>query len=243
MPKPRISRRSFIIQALLGCSALACSGAFARTIQGQIPWLPSHADAPAVSLGRFFTADERRCVDAIVTRLIPSDETGPGAREAHVTEFIDHQLAGFYGRGQRWYMQGPFSEGTDEQGYQSQYPPAELYRRAITALDGYCRNRFDGRRFAELSAEEQDTILGAMEESEIELEDVPASLFFGLVLENAIEGFFCDPIYGGNRDMTGWKLVGFPGARYDYRDYLDHNGARIAIEPVGLMGRPAWNPA
>jgi gluconate 2-dehydrogenase gamma chain len=233
-----------VVHALLGCSALAGSGALARTIQGEIPWLPGQADTPhGLEAAHFFSSDEARCIDAIVARLIPSDENGPGAREANVTGFIDRQLAGFYGRGQRWYMQGPFAEGTDTQGYQSEFPPAQLYRRAIAALDDYTREQFAGRRFAELSEEEQDEILGALEDGEIEFDGVSASDFFELVRENAIEGFFSDPIYGGNRDMIGWKLVGFPGARYDYRDFLNHNGAPIDIEPVGLMGRPAWNPA
>jgi gluconate 2-dehydrogenase gamma chain len=56
------------------------------------------------------------------------------------------------------------------------------------------------------------------------------------------EGFFSDPLYGGNRDMIGWKLIGFPGARYDYRPYIAQHGKKLAIEPVGLHGRPGWNP-
>lgn len=79
-----------------------------------------------------------------------------------------------------------------------------------------------------------------MEEGNLEIEGVSASSFFELILTNTIEGFFSDPIYGGNRDMLGWRLVGFPGARYDYRDYLDHDGRRLDIPPVGLAGRPEW---
>lgn len=180
--------------------------------------------------------------DACAAQLVPSEAEGPGAREAGVTDFIDSQLAGFYGRGERWYMRGPFAEGTGEQGRQSQLPPAGSYRRAIEALDAHCRDRFD-RDFADLPEAEQDALLRRMEEGALELDGVAAKGFFALIRENAIEGFFRDPIYGGNRDMVGWKLVGFPGARYDYREFLDHSGARIDIEPVGLKGRPARDPA
>ena len=197
---------------------------------------------PAYPLLRFFTAAERRCVDAIVSRLIPTDETGAGARDAGVTDFIDSQLAGFYGRGERWYMRGPFADGLDTQGYQSEHPPAGLYRAAIKALDAHCQGTL-GNSFAELPENKQDELLARLEEGELELDGVSAKAFFNMILENAIEGFFSDPIYGGNRDMVGWKLVGFPGARYDYRDFLDHDGAAIAMEPVGLKGRPGWNPA
>ncbi|QRI66053.1 gluconate 2-dehydrogenase subunit 3 family protein [Shinella sp. PSBB067] len=222
-------------------SAAIAAPAFGRTISG-IPWVPGLADRPAVPdpARTFFTAAERACVRAISARLIPSDDTGPGADEADVVTFIDRQLAGFFGRGERWYMKGPFSKGTDEQGYQSESPPAGLYRKALAALDAHCRGSHDGKAFDELDAGVQDDILAAMEDGELEFEGVAAPAFFALVLENTIEGFFSDPIYGGNRDMAGWRLVGFPGARYDYRDYLDHDGKRLDIPPVGLAGRSEW---
>lgn len=240
----RLSRRLFLGRALFGSTALVATDAVARTLSQDFRWLPGQADAPrAYTQARFLTDAERQCVEAITARLIPSDAEGPGAPEAGVTDFIDSQLAGFYGRGERWYMRGPFADGTDEQGYQAAQPPAGLYRAAIKALDAHCRDRFGDRAFANLTDAEQDALLGRLEAGELELDGVGAKGFFSLIRENAIEGFFCDPIYGGNRDMTGWKLVGFPGARYDYRDFLDHDGERITIEPVGLKGRPAWDPA
>lgn len=244
MFRGRISRRAFLGRSVLGSTALLATDAVALTLSDELPWLPGQADgAVAYPEARYLTDAERRCVDAITARLIPSDDAGPGARDAGVTDFIDSQLAGFYGRGERWYMRGPFVEGTEQQGYQSELPPAALYRKAIEALDAHCRDRFGDRAFADLPEEEQDAVLGRIDEGELELDGISAKGFFGLVRENAIEGFFCDPIYGGNRDMVGWKLVGFPGARYDYRDFLDHDGEPISIEPVGLRGRPAWNPA
>lgn len=180
-------------------------------------------------------------MDSLVSRLIPADDLGPGAREAGVVDFIDNQLAGSFGRGERWYMKGPFSVGLETQGYQSEHPPAGLYRAALAALDAHCREHFEGRVFAELDEEDQDAILRKIEAGELDFKDVSATAFFGMLHDNTVEGFFCDPIYGGNRDMIGWRLVGFPGARYDYRDYLDHDGEPILIEPVGLAGRAAWN--
>ncbi len=227
---------------MLGGSALLTTHAVPLTISKEIPWRPGQAAAPRAFDGaRFFTAPERRCIDAITARLIPSDDTGPGAREAGVVDFIDNQLAGFFGRGDRWYMKGPFREGTKEQGYQSEHAPAALYRAAIRALDTHCAKQFGGRAFADLSPDEQDKTLTGLEKGEVKLDGVSAQTFFKLVRENTIEGFFCDPVYGGNRDMVGWRAVGFPGVRYDYRDFLDHNGAAIALEPVGLRGRPGWN--
>ena len=236
------TRRDVLLGLLFTGSLAGASSVSARTISGSIPWTAGRADTPYRFDGaRYFTAPERRCVAAMVERLIPSDERGAGAREAGVIDFIDNQLAGLYGRGDRWYMAGPFGEGTDEQGYQFREPPAGLYRAGIAALEAASASAFDGRGFADLDAAQQDDLLGKLEEGELDFGDVPGEAFFSLVLENAIEGFFCDPLYGGNRDMVGWRLVGFPGARYDYRDFLNHDGAPIALEPVGLMGGPAWN--
>src|SRR5690606_9607245 len=122
--------------------------------------------------------------------------------EAGVTDFIDSQLAGFFGRGDRWYMRGPFEECLDTQGYQSEHPPAQLYRTAIESLDAHCRGSL-AAPFADLSEAQQDEILSQLEEGELELDRVSGSSFFEMVMENAIEGFFSDPIYGGNRNMVG----------------------------------------
>ena len=242
MAQGGLTRRHLFAASLVGGASLLASTSLARTIAGGIPWVAGMDPEPRGFDGlRFLTDAERRCVDAIVSRLIPTDDAGPGAREAGVIDFIDNQLAGQFGRGERWYMRGPFVEGTEQQGYQSEQTPAELNRAAIESLDKYSRDRFDGKVFAELPEAEQDAILKRMDEGELELDGVSASAYFSMVHENAIEGFFCDPIYGGNRDMIGWRYVGFPGARYDYRDFLDHNGSAIPLEPVSLKGRPGWN--
>ena len=66
-------------------------------------------------------------------------------------------------------------------------------------------------------------------------------MFFSLLLNNTREGFFADPIYGGNRDMVGWKMIGYPGARYDYRDWIGRHNERFPLSPVSITGRPEWS--
>ena len=239
-----LTRRHVMRLMLLGGTALAAPHGFAAELgRGDgVPWAPSRGENPYYGTrdDRFFTPEERETVAAICARLIPSDDDGPGATEADVVTFIDRQMAGFYGRGQHWYMKGPYSQGTATQGYQSEHPPAILYRLALAELETYCASQHEAR-FVDLSEEQQDTVLTGLDEEEIEFEGVSAKVFFDLLLKNAIEGFFADPIYGGNRDMIAWRYIGFPGTRYDYRDFVDHRGKAIPLEPVSLMGRPGWS--
>ncbi|HTS20963.1 MAG TPA: gluconate 2-dehydrogenase subunit 3 family protein [Casimicrobiaceae bacterium] len=198
---------------------------------------------PPIKPDRFsyLTQAEIAFVDAAVGRLIPADELGPGAREAGVTFFIDQQLAGPFGRGESWYMQGPWKKGTEQQGYQLRLSPAQLYRAGIGDADRYCLRTFK-KSFAELAAADQDKVLHGLEKGEIDLPEAPAKLFFDMLLQNTNEGFFADPVYGGNRGFIGWKLVGFPGPRYNYVNEIEQYGKPYALPTVGLAGRQGLPP-
>jgi len=241
-----VSRRK-LLSAGLGLGSVVVSASTttqARSIAGAVPWETDQASAPLDALAgasppaSFFTASERAFIDAAVSRLIPQDELGGGAKEAGVTAFLDRQLAGSYGKARTWYMQGPWSEGTLSQGNQSRLTPAQTYRAAIKAIDSYCQNTFSNKTFAKLAEGEQDEVLTHLENGKIELEGVKGKSFFEALLQNTLEGFLSDPIYGGNRDMIGWKLIGFPGTRYDYRDYVSKHGEKLALSPVGLKTNP-----
>ena len=242
-----VSRRS-LLRAGAAAGALAVTGtaadeAKARTIQGEMPWAPGEADAPVpVEAGpfAFFTPEETAFIDAALDRLIPEDSHGPGARALGGTVFLDRQLAGSYGEAQRWYMQGPWQQGTPTQGYQLRLTPAQLYRAGIKAVDDHCRAQLGGKRFSELPPDQQDAVLSGMEAGKLDLPGVDAKIFFDQLLQNSIESFFSDPIYGGNKDMAAWKMIGFGGARYDYRDWVKRHGERYPLPPVALQGRAGW---
>lgn len=185
----------------------------------------------------YFTAKERRFIEAATARLIPDGEDGTGAIAAAVPFFIDRQLAGPYGRADTWYMDPPWSEDpTPEQGYQLAYTPAALYRAAIADIDAYCDQTFQSV-FAELPPERQDDVLHQLEDGKIELEHIPAKAFFVQLWDNTLEGFLADPMYGGNRNFIGWKLIGFPGPRYNYVHEVTQYGQVYTLPPVGLLGR------
>jgi gluconate 2-dehydrogenase gamma chain len=262
--KRGMHRRSLLrAGALVGLSAMADAAepAAAGSYHDELPWAPHQADAPEPLKSPnllYFTSAEVRFVDAATERLIPRDELGPGANDVGVTLFIDHQLAGSYGRGARWYMQGPWKKGTPTQGFQSRMTPAELYRAAIKTIDDHVasggetpRNTSttsppsdsrNAKAFADLSPSQQDDLLKEMEDGKLQLAGVDAKVFFTMLLQNTKEGMFSDPIYGGNKDMAGWKMLGFPGARYDYTEWVGKHGVRYTLPPVGIMGRKDWHP-
>lgn len=243
-----ITRRRFIVSGALAATGVSLFGltaaAQAKTYRGAMPDSSGTTANPDAVSGvgyLFLSSEETVFVEAVVARLIPADALGPGALEASCVLFIDRQLAGAYGRADRWYMQGPWLEGDEQQGLQSRMSPAETYRAGIRAVNDYCRERFTGKTFNELVPGDQDQLLAALEKGEPELQGVKAKGFFAMLLQNTIEGFFSDPLYGGNRDMVGWKLIGFPGARYDHRNVVDKHGEQYILPPVGIMGRKAWS--
>jgi gluconate 2-dehydrogenase gamma chain len=136
-------------------------------------------------------------------------------------------------------MQGPWSKGLPTQGWQTRMTPAGLYRAAIKAIDAAVEHAAHGG-FARLAPADQDAFLKRLEQGEVALDGVDGKAFFTQLLQNTLEGFWSDPIYGGNRDMAGWKLIGFPGARYDNSDYVAQHGEKYPLPPVGLKGRVEW---
>jgi gluconate 2-dehydrogenase gamma chain len=237
-------RRLLASTAMLAVTSLG-SRALGRTYRGGVlPWEPNDTAPPVpVRPGPwlYFTADEAAAVEAIVDRLIPPDESGPGGKGAGCAVFIDRQLAGAFGDSRMLYMRPPFAIGTPSQGLQSSVVPKERYRMSLAALDEYCKGGFGGKSFPLLDAAQQDHILTGLENGDIKLKDGSGKDFFETVLANTMEGFFADPIYGGNRDMAGWKLVGFPGARYDYRDHVSKHNQPYPLPPVSILGRSDWS--
>ncbi|WP_426703102.1 gluconate 2-dehydrogenase subunit 3 family protein [Rhodanobacter sp. Col0626] len=247
-----VGRREFLLGVAVAGTAIIAKaavrdgelGAPAKTIKGGVPWVEGAADSPPGITGtdfKFFTAAERAFVEAAVESLIPNDPVGPGAVEANVPFFIDRQLAGPFGRGDHYFLGGPWKKGVAEQGYQSRFSPAQLYRAAIVAVDRHVGGSFNGATFAKLSEADRDAVLKDLESGKIQLDGgVDAKVFFAMLLQNTKEGYFSDPIYGGNKDMAAWKMIGFPGAHYDYSEWVTRHGEKVPFPAVGFMGRPGW---
>lgn len=184
----------------------------------------------------FFNQEEWQFVLAAVGRLIPEDEFGPGAVSEGVPVFIDRQMELPYGHGHLWYMQAPFANAEPELGYQSSLVPRESWRRGIKAVNEHCRQQFS-KSFPELKAEQQDDILHQLEGGKLTLDGIDGKLFFTQMLENTKEGYFADPLHGGNQTLASWKLIGFPGARADYQQVMDNPGKPYPLGPVSISGK------
>jgi gluconate 2-dehydrogenase gamma chain len=229
--------------AVLSAASGVTAAAADLTAKG-VPFKPNSATFPErtdVSGGYvYFSQPEAAFIEAACARMIPADDLGPGAVEAGVPVFIDRQLAGEFGHGTRWYMTGPWPKGEKTQGYQSRLTPAEMYRAAIKDIDDVS-GRQNNAPFHQIAADKQDAFLKGLESGSTTLPNVDSKAFFTMFLQNVIEGFFSDPIYGGNRDMAGWKLIGFSGARYDQREFVLAYGKPYPLPPVGISGRPGWS--
>jgi gluconate 2-dehydrogenase gamma chain len=199
---------------------------------GAVAVLPVPAAAqrkPAAAPYVFFNPAEAAFVEAAVARLIPKDEAGPGALEAGVPNYVDKQLAGAWGSGERLYRGGPWRPGTPSQGYQLPFTPAELFRTAIRGIDA---------AFLKMAPPEQDAYLDGLQKGKVDLAGVPSNVFFESLLDVTIEGFFSDPAHGGNRDMAAWKMIGFPGAYADFYELVDRHGIAFTAAPTSLAQGP-----
>jgi gluconate 2-dehydrogenase gamma chain len=189
-----VSRRSLFKQVGAVGAATMAATSFAPGVavaQERSAQMHGASDSPAavpLEALETLTAAEADTLEAIVARLIPSDENGPGATEARAAHYIDRALA------------GPLRSSR------------EAYAAGLAAIDSYAQSK-KGAAFARLSAPDQDSVLADMEKN-VATGFVPsAAAFFNLVRAHTIQGTFCDPYYGGNANFVGWDLIGFPGLR------------------------------
>jgi gluconate 2-dehydrogenase gamma chain len=203
-------RRAFIVGAV-GAGAVAgttlVQSAYAKTQKVKAPAAktpttktPTTVQAPAPDHavdtfdghGVFFNDEHAATVAAFAERLMPGAAGKPGAQDANVVNYIDLALAGAY---------------ADQQ---------DFYRRGLAQLDAYCRKAYN-QPFVRLSAVQQDEVIGALEQGKAsEFEFPSAQAFFNTLRAHTMEGMFADPVYGGNKDFAGWRLVGFPGTQLYY---------------------------
>ena len=212
MADDTIPRRDFLKGAAVGTAAALT------------PLTPAAAQTPAAAKGAgepqaWLTLNhtEADFITAAVDTLIPADELSPSGSDCGVAVFIDRQLAGAFGNGARLYRQGPFLKAKAELGYQLALTPREFFRAGIAAANDFCRKTY-GKEFDRLSPQDREAACKTMESGKADFPGFPSNMFFDALLQITMEGFFADPIYGGNRDKASWKMVGYPGLPATYKD-------------------------
>jgi gluconate 2-dehydrogenase gamma chain len=184
----------------------------------------------------FFTEHEWNTVEAAAARIIPTDHQ-PGAREARVVVFIDRYLSGIdyiyaAADGSGFLkLTGKFADAWRGRIADMQ----RTYRDGLVRLDAVSQATF-GKNFVDLSEEEQDRTLeqlsGQPKPTRLTLESTESvSTFLQGVFDEGMEffaalclhvrqGFYADPVYGGNKNGVGWEVIGFPGPK-SLKDTMD----------------------
>jgi len=203
------SRRRLLQVGAAGAATAAAGGLIGDPAAAATP----KAATPAL---RFLTKWEFDFVTAMAETIWPTDDLGPGAKVAGVGYYIDGQLAGGWGQGHRFYLNGPFFTAADSgHGWQVPMTPADVYRAFLPAYDQYVRTTY-GNTYDNLDAPTQAQALNDLRTGKAVIPLGGSTAFssvdfFNLFRQNVLEGMLADPAYGGNRNMVGWKWIGFPG--------------------------------
>ncbi|AXI00138.1 gluconate 2-dehydrogenase subunit 3 family protein [Sporosarcina sp. PTS2304] len=257
-----ISRRNFMKNTGLLAGGLVGGSLFGGLLTNQMQKTDEPAtvhETNNVAEARIFfsSSAEFDILSAATERLFPKDSIGPGAIELGVPYFIDRQLAGEWGTNAKEYMRGPFLQSASvadyenledteqDKGpnaetqvpvpsarYQTRMTRGEIFIEGIHAMELTSKDAFD-MGFTELSPDQQDEILQLFDEGKAKMNGVSSATFFNLLLQTTIEGAYADPVYGGNRNMEGWRMKEYPGPRASYTADIEKEDF-IVMKPVSL---------
>ena len=229
-----LGRRDFLKGAVVGGAAAATvslpQGAEAQQVAS--PTAAPDAGSPGYS---FLNLEEAAFVEALVDHMVPADDLTPKGTHIGINIYIDRALAGGWGKGERLYMQGPWKLGLPSQGYQLPLTPAQLYRAGIEATNAHCRKAY-GKVFDRIDDKQREEVLVALSSGKLSFDNgLPARVFWTTVYQTVMEGMFSDPIYGGNRNKAGWRLIGFPGAIAVHRENVEkYRDKKFPADPISI---------
>lgn len=231
------SRRKFLKNSSYAVGGLVGGGILGSVFGANLLDNPEKEQAVVESeynqaLMYFTNKDTFNVLQEATERIFPKDDLGPGAIELLAPFYIDHQLAGVWGQNTKEYMQGPFFQGEPTQGYQTHLKRHQIFDIGLAALEKHSQDTFS-EAFVKITDEEKDQILTDFEDDKIKLPGITASFFFSLLRSATLEGIYADPLYGGNKNMDGWRLKEYPGDQMSYLDQVDAEEF-IEIEPSSL---------
>jgi len=232
MKEEGFNRRAFLKSTVAG-GAVATTAVVGLAPSAEAQQKP--VAAPASPGYSFLNLEEAAFVEAVVDHMVPADEHSPKGSDMGINIYIDRALAGGWGKGDRLYMQGPWKLGHPNQGYQLPLTPAELYRAGIEATNAHCRKTYS-KTFDQLAEAQRQEVLVGLQSGKVSFDSgLPARVFFGTLYQTVIEGMFSDPIYGGNRNKTGWKMIGFPGVVAVHAQNVEKfRDKKYTVDPLGI---------
>jgi len=229
MAENTVPRRDFLKGGALAATALG-AGALPRAAEAQTPAAAPVAAEPLLTL----TADEAAFFSAAYDTIIPADNLSPSGTDCGCVSYIDRQLAGAWGNGAKLYRNGPFLPGKPEHGYQLPLSPREYFAAGIKAANAWSV-KSHGKTFDRLSTADRIAVLTAMETGQAQFDGLEARPFFEALLQSAMEGFFADPMYGGNRNKVSWRMLGYPGLPATWGSKAEAlRGKKVTIEPQSI---------
>lgn len=266
--KEGLSRRQFLKSSGLVAGGVVGGSLFGGLLTNQFQkkeLLTEKQDFVNLQEARMFFSrrEDFEILSAATERIFPKNDNGPGAIELGIPYFIDKQLAGSWGNNAKEYMRGPFIQNLQVQGaqdkdrnqdsqgpntetqsptptprYQTRLNRSEVFIIGLRKLDSVAQEKFE-LKFADADDNQQDEILQMFENNEVDLAGVDAETFFNLLLKVTIEGAYADPVYGGNKDMMGWRMKEYPGPRMGYLEQIEEEEF-LVMEPESLKDYQAF---
>jgi gluconate 2-dehydrogenase gamma chain len=236
MAEKTVPRRSFLKGAGAAgtLAATALSGALPRSAEAQPAPAAVPQAAPQPEPLLTLTATEAAFLSAAYDTIIPADALSPSGTDCGLVTYVDRQLAGAWGSGARMYRSGPYLPGKPEYGYQLPLTPREYFAAGIKATNAWTTKTY-GKEFDRLSPADRAAALTQMEQAQAQFEGIQAKPFFEALLQSAMEGFFADPIYGGNKNKVSWRMIGYPGLPATWAGKaLEYRGKKVTIEPQSI---------
>jgi gluconate 2-dehydrogenase gamma chain len=233
MAEKEVPRRSFLKgagAAGVGAATVLAGGLASCADQTKAADTPPPGPEPRLTL----TQTEADFLSAAYDTIIPADALSPSGSDCGCVIYIDRQLAGAWGNGARMYRNGPFFQGKPEYGYQLPLTPREFFAAGIAAANTWSVKTY-GKTFDRLPPADRAAALTAMESGKAEFVNFDSKLFFETLLQSAMEGFFADPMYGGNKNKVSWKMLGYPGLPATWASKaLEYRGKKVSIEPQSI---------
>ena len=234
MADETIARRKFLVGAGLAGTAVAAGLAENAPAAADPQGAAAPQAPPEPEPLLYLNETEHAFVAAAADTLIPADDLSPSGSDCGCATYIDRQLASAWGGGAKTYRAGPYFKGKPEQGYQLALTPAEFFSAGIAAANDWSRKTY-GNDFDRLDPDKRIEALKAMQEGKAQFSNFNAKAFFGRLLAITMEGFFADPIYGGNRNKASWRMLGFPGLPATYANLIDdYRDKRYVAEPQSI---------